>query len=204
MFAYVSDFSGPTDGGGVLLAFRTVDFLLTATLPSGDHMFSAAPSPDGNFVYATTSFAQGSLAIVDTNILEVTGFVTGMGGDPSGVVVSPGGTRVYVAALSSARVNIVDAVNGVPTESIDVAVDPHALVLNPDHGELFAPRRRTARSSSSRSISRLRLACPASNHQVSTNRRGGGASACAVAAVSVSAMTRRVSTGSMTSSISNS
>ena len=41
-------------------------------------------------------------------------------------------------------------------------------------------------------------------HQVSTNRRRGVLCACAVAAVSVAAISLRVSAGSMTSSISNS
>jgi DNA-binding beta-propeller fold protein YncE len=139
-FAYICDFSDDSDttpGGGAVLALRTVDWLLTATIPIGDHPFSAAPSPDGNFVYASTTFANGSLAIVDANIQEVVGYVTGMKGDPSGVAVSPGGTRVYVTALSGAIVSIVDAVNGVSTEWIDVGIEPHALVINPDHRELY-------------------------------------------------------------------
>jgi YVTN family beta-propeller protein len=139
-FAYICDFSSDdeiTPGGGTVLALRTVDWLLTATIPTGDHTFSAAPSPDGNFLYASTKFASGSLAIVDANIQEVVGYVTGMKGDPSGVAVSPGGTRVYVTALSSAIVSIVDAVNGVSTEWIDVGIEPHALVINPDHRELY-------------------------------------------------------------------
>ncbi len=74
---------------------------------------------------------------MDANIQEVVGYVTGMKGDPSGVAVSPGGTRVYVTALSSAIVSIVDAVNGVSTEWIDVGIEPHALVINPDHRELY-------------------------------------------------------------------
>jgi YVTN family beta-propeller protein len=55
----------------------------------------------------------------------------------SGIAVSPGGTRVYVSALGSATVYIVDAVNGVSTESIDVGIEPHALAINPDHRELY-------------------------------------------------------------------
>ena len=69
---------------------------------------------------------------------EVVGYVTGMKGGPSGVAVTPGGTRVFVTALSSAIVSIVDAVNGVSTEWIDVGIEPHALVINPDHRVSFA------------------------------------------------------------------
>jgi DNA-binding beta-propeller fold protein YncE len=139
-FYFICDFSGVADynpEGGALMAFRAVDHLLIATIPTGDFTYSAAPSPDGNFVYASTTFAQGSLAIVDANIQEVAGYVTGMKGDPSGVAVSPGGTRVYVAALSGAIVNIVDAVNGISTQWVDVAGEPHALTINPDHRELY-------------------------------------------------------------------
>jgi DNA-binding beta-propeller fold protein YncE len=139
-FAYICDNSSDDDltpGGGSVMALRTLDWLLTATIPTGDHTFSAAASPDGNFVYAATTFAEGSLAVVDANTLEVSGYVTGMKGDPSGVAVSPGGTRVYVVALSGAIVSIVDAINGVSTEWVDVASDPHAVVLNADHRELY-------------------------------------------------------------------
>jgi DNA-binding beta-propeller fold protein YncE len=79
-FAHICDFSSDDENtpcGGTVLALRTVDWLLTATIPTGDHTFSAAPSPDGNFVYASTRFASGSLAIVDANIQDVVGLCDG-------------------------------------------------------------------------------------------------------------------------------
>ena len=136
---YVCEFTGRSDTSppGALRVFRSVDHLLLATLDTGDHSFFAAASPDGNYVYVSTVFAHGSVAIVDANALEVTGFVTGMGGDPAGVAVSPGGTRVYVAANSASRVTIVDAMNGVSTQWVDVSPDPLSVILNPDHAEMY-------------------------------------------------------------------
>jgi YVTN family beta-propeller protein len=136
-FAYISSFDREEWGGGSVYVFRTADWLQTATVFVGEWAWQAAVGPDGNYVYVSTEFAGGSLAIVDANTNEVSGYVTGMGGNPRGVAVSAGGTKVYVASFADKYINIVDTATGTAPESIDVGPDPHHLVINPDHNELY-------------------------------------------------------------------
>ena len=77
---------------------------------------------------------------LDSN--ELSGYVTGMGGDPNGIAVNPNGILVYVSALSDGYVNIVDTNTGTSTEWIDVGFEPHHLVLNEYRAELYVAHNR--------------------------------------------------------------
>lgn len=135
--AYVCNFGPMKSGGGTLSVFRTTDFMLLATVPVGDYPFCAATSPDGDLVYVSTAFDQGSLAVVDASTNQVSGYITGMGADPSGVAVDPCRTQVYVASLTEGYVTVVDTASGTSSGWIDVALEPYDLVLNTARRELY-------------------------------------------------------------------
>ncbi len=135
--AYVPAFGTKEWGGGTVTVFRTEDWLLIATVDVGEWASHTAVSPDGNPLYVSTEFARGSLAIVDTGSNQLSGYVTGMGGNPRGVAVNLNAIQVYVASLSDNCVYIVDTTTGTCTEWIDVGTDPSGLLVNPYTAELY-------------------------------------------------------------------
>lgn len=135
--AYVPSWGSEQWDGGNLYVFRTEDWLMLPTIFVGEWARQAAVSPDGNRVFVSTEFANGSLAIIDADKNEVSGYVTGMGGNPAGVAVSLNGIQVYVASMADNYVNIVDSNTGTSTEWIDVGIDPTRLVINPYNAELY-------------------------------------------------------------------
>ena len=140
--AYVCTFDREEYDGGNLYVFRTEDWLLIATVFVGEWARTVDVSPDGSRVYVSCKFARGSLAVVDSDSNELSGYVTGMGGDPNGIAVNPNGILVYVSALSDGYVNIVDTNTGTSTEWIDVGFEPHHLVLNEYRAELYVAHNR--------------------------------------------------------------
>lgn len=145
---YISTFDREEHGGGNVYVFRTEDWLLLATIFVGEYAHSVALSPDGRRLFTSCTFARGSLAIIDTDTNELSGYVTGMGGDPTGVAVNPNGILVYVASLSDKYVNIVDTRTGTSTEWIDVGFDPHTLVINEWRAEMYVAHNRQLPSES--------------------------------------------------------
>jgi DNA-binding beta-propeller fold protein YncE len=135
--AYLSAFGSADWGGGTVSAFRTEDWLLIATIDVGEWARDVAVSPDGNRLFVATEFAGGSLAIVNARTNKLSRHVPGIGGNPTGVAVNLNGIQVYVASLSGKRVYIVDTATGTSSESIEVDMDPHGLVVNPYNAEMY-------------------------------------------------------------------
>lgn len=145
---YVSTYDTEEHGGGNVYVFRTEDWLLLATIAVGEYAHSVALSPDGRRVFTSCNFARGSLAIIDADTNQLSGYVTGMGGDPTGIAVNPNGILVYVASLADKHVNIVDTSTGTSTEWIDVGFDPHSLVINEWRAEMYVAHNRHLPSAS--------------------------------------------------------
>ena len=127
--------------GGNLYVFRTEDWLLIATVFVGEWARTVDVSPDGSQL-CVLQIRRGSLAVVDSDSNELSGYVTGMGGDPNGIAVNPNGVLVYVSALSDGYVDIVDTTTGTSTEWIDMGFEPHHLVLNEYRAELYVAHNR--------------------------------------------------------------
>ena len=89
-----------------------------------------AVSPDGIRLYATIAFnGGGALRVIDTGSNAVLRSID-VGEFPVGVVVSPTGTRVYVANSESGTVSVIDTSSDEVTATIGVGTTPRSLAIN--------------------------------------------------------------------------
>ncbi len=131
---------------------------------TGYHAFRIAVSPDGRRVYAT-SFYDDMVSVIDALTDSVVANIPidnpffsppiaagDFSAGPSGVVVNPAGTRVYVAnaflndpSLSHVYVTVIDATTNTiianvptgPSRSLDIAMDPAGTRVYTSNGAVI-------------------------------------------------------------------
>jgi YVTN family beta-propeller protein len=123
---------------GNLLALNATNWYLYQSLAyptNGASMHGIAMSKDGAHVYVTSSGAElfvadvaadGSLAWSRTIVIP------GYYPDPTGLAISPDGTRAYICAGRINALSVVDLASGTVTQQIPVGIAPWDVVLSPD------------------------------------------------------------------------
>jgi YVTN family beta-propeller protein len=105
-----------------------------------------AQSPDGERLYVTSLYPQsrnddtpqiGTLTTIDTATHMAVGEPIKVGANPKGLVVSRGGTRIYVANEADNTVSVIDTDTNTGLASISVGRGPNAVALSPDGARLY-------------------------------------------------------------------
>jgi len=118
-----------------------------AQISAGTKPMGVAVSPDGsrlyvtNFLTATASGAgslwvNGTLTVVDTATRTVVAILT-VGTNPSGVAVSPDGSRVYVANAGSGTLSVVSAASNTVSATIPVGANPVGVAASSNGQRIY-------------------------------------------------------------------
>jgi YVTN family beta-propeller protein len=101
----------------------------------------SAPSPwdvavrDDGAAYFTELFSNG-VGITNTATRTISGFIP-TGSLPTGIAMSPDGTRIYTANQGDNTVTAIDAVNNVVVGTVTIAASPFSVEVSPDNTQLF-------------------------------------------------------------------
>jgi YVTN family beta-propeller protein len=108
-----------------------------------------AVAPDAKHVYVTgdnspNNPGRGSVAVIATASEKVTATITTVPYFPVGIVVSPDGTRVYVASaisdITDTIVSVIDTATNVVAASIDIPeLLPQGIAISSDGKKLYVP-----------------------------------------------------------------
>ena len=115
-----------------------VSFLIfTISTASAAPEQSASPSA----IYAYIPNQDGIVSVLDTANNTVTATVN-VGNEPSGVAVSPDGTKVYVANSGSypsykGTVSVIDTANNTVTATVNVGNEPRGVAVIPDGTKVY-------------------------------------------------------------------
>ena len=112
----------------------------TVTVPAG--AFALAVSPNGRRLYVTN--ALDSVTVLDTATNAVIATINTGTTSPSGVAVSPDGSKIYVANYATAVVLVIDAATNaivatipIPEGIPGVIPTPYVLAVTPDGARVY-------------------------------------------------------------------
>src|SRR5262249_34578006 len=90
----------------------------------------AIPAKAQNFAYVA-NFNSNSVSVIDTASNTVTATL-GVGVSPSGVAITPDGTRAYVTNTFSNSVSVVDTASNTLLATVAVGNQPRGVAITPD------------------------------------------------------------------------
>lgn len=133
-FAYITNYVDST--------MSVIDIstnLVTTTFPLGNGPFGVAVSPLGR-VYVT-NMNDNTISVIDTATYIVN--TISIDNTPTGVAVSPDGSRVYVGynKMNNASLAVIDASTNNITAKIDVGNNPWGIVVNPSGDRVYVVNR---------------------------------------------------------------
>ena len=143
--AYVTNGTPPNplvagSGSGQLSVIDTTIGAVTATTDVGAFPSLVAISPSGQSVYVINQRSPiifigvlgiSRLSVIDTTTGAVTA-TTDVGDSPSGLAVSPDGSRAFVATAGDNRVSVIDTSTNTVIDTIPVGSNPRGLAVSPD------------------------------------------------------------------------
>jgi YVTN family beta-propeller protein len=145
-----------TGAAGTIAAIDTnTDSVIGAPSTIGVRPLGVAVSPDGTRLYVTSGQELDSgdnfVTVLDTALIGsgadpvVATIPITVGQYPGGVVVSPDGSRAYVATVSGRSIAVIDTVTNTVVGNIDLGVDPFGfdvfpndVAISPDGTKLYA------------------------------------------------------------------
>jgi YVTN family beta-propeller protein len=123
------------DGGAaVVIDIASKSTLLAASKGAGTMPVGVAPHPDGKTVYL--AFSGYGIVALDTATLSLSD-VTGPHTNPSGLVVTPDGAKLYVADRLANVVNVFDAITNTWLKSVVVGIAPMGMAVSPDGARIY-------------------------------------------------------------------
>lgn len=135
----------------VVAVIDTVTNKVVGTVNVGYHPIGVAVSPDGTKVYVTnirkhfegeviidedSDFFIGTVSVIDTATDTVTATVQ-VEKEPSGIAVSPSGTKVYVANYGNDSVSIIDTATNKVIGTVEVGSYPNGVAVTPDGKKVY-------------------------------------------------------------------
>jgi YVTN family beta-propeller protein len=123
-----------TSGSGVAVIDTTTN-TVTATIPVGFiRPNGVAVTPDGSKVYVvievagTTGFpVPGSVSVIDTLTNTMVGMPIPVGSDPTGIAITPDGSKVYVTNEADNTVSVIDTATNIVVAVLPVGNAPFAF-----------------------------------------------------------------------------
>jgi YVTN family beta-propeller protein len=139
-FLYTSTACFDLDTGCVIV-FDTATNLQVTRIPIADYNFGPrglAVAPDGKRVYAVSNFLNYSVTVIDTATNTVAATIP-LGNYPTDLVVTPDGTRVYVANEFDNNVSVINTATNAVAAVIPMtaAVFGHAMAISPDGKRVY-------------------------------------------------------------------
>lgn len=121
---------------GKVLVVDAVAGRVIRDIPIASPVRDLALSRDGALAYVASFHTHwgGSVDVIDTAINEITAKV-GIGGAPMQMVLSPNGTRLYIADYEHVAVLCTETNSVIDT--LTVAVDPSCVAVSPDSSRLY-------------------------------------------------------------------
>ncbi|AKB22332.1 beta-propeller fold lactonase family protein [Methanosarcina sp. WH1] len=133
----------------IVAVIDTATNRVVGTINVGYHPVGVAVSPDGTKVYVTNirehfegivevdaDFVIGTVSVIDTATDTVTDTVK-IGEEPSGIAVSPSGTKVYVANYGNSSVSIIDTATNKVIGTVEVGSYPNGIAVTPDGKKVY-------------------------------------------------------------------
>ena len=123
-------------GGTVLVAIMGSDHIveidprdgsLVRRIQTGRGAHNFAVSVDGKTLYVSNRVA-GTISLLDSETLAVTGIVPAPGG-PDDMVLTPDGRELWVTGRFRAAVDVIDLTSGTLKKTIPVGRSPHGIFL---------------------------------------------------------------------------
>jgi YVTN family beta-propeller protein len=138
---YVAD-----EGSGTLSVISETSGTVVGTVALGSNTSPVGVAVDSasHDVYVTEA-ASDTVAVIDIATCDAavqTGCgkpvaTIAVGADPNGVLVDPATDDVYVADTASSDVSVIDATTGTVTATTSLQIEPVALALGPDGGQIL-------------------------------------------------------------------
>jgi len=132
----MSAFNGsyPNDNGILRLDLRTNRLIGFTRVPG---LSSFVLSADGRYLYCTTgSPTPGLLSIVDTQTWQIKRSIT-VGKEPTGVALTPDGSKAGVTNFESGSVSLVDLSSMTVIKTIMLGLQPNGIAASPDGKKMY-------------------------------------------------------------------
>ena len=112
-------------------------FQTLATVPVGTGAFACDIDANADFAYVSNN-GSNSVTVVDLNAYQAAATIAlPAGSQPRGVVLTPDGKKLYVAAAGTNRVSVIDTIARAVTGSITVGNQPNRLAVAPSGHEVY-------------------------------------------------------------------
>jgi len=128
---------GTVDNASVSTHSFTIPVIyIGVTPPSADTTNGSGGGVTGQFAYIS-NIGNDTVSVIDTSTNMIVATIP-VGTDPSGVVVSPDNTRVYIAnGQPSSSISVIDATNNTVIATIAVGGDPEGIAITPDGSRVY-------------------------------------------------------------------
>ena len=135
----------------IVAVIDTATNKVVGTINVGYHPVGVAVNPDGTKVYVSnirkhfegeviidenSDFFIGTVSVIDTATDTVTATVK-VEKEPSGIVVDPSGTKVYVANYGNDSVSIIDTATNKVIGIVEVGSYPNGIAVTPDGKKVY-------------------------------------------------------------------
>src|ERR1017187_3312582 len=139
------------NSNGTLNVIETATNTISASIPVGASPTAVIVIPDGTMVYVATNYVVnhnyynqlGEVDVINTATNTVTDSIAFNIGYPEGIVVSPDGSKVYVANLISpsnstdGNVIVINTSTNTVSATITVGYRPWGISVSPDGSEVY-------------------------------------------------------------------
>ena len=126
-FAYI-----PNSSSSNVSVINLANNLVTTTIPVGNSPVGVSASPDGALVYIANQGSNSVSVISTASNSIVTTIPTGLGTEPSYLVVSPDGSQLYISNYANGTLSVVNTATNTIIKTIALGVYPSEMTISRD------------------------------------------------------------------------
>lgn len=122
---------------GTVIPSNPCNLTVGTPIQTGQGSLEIALTPDGKVAFVTNY--NGSVAVIDTNLMSVVSTIQTPGANPFGIAISPDGTTAWVASYNSASpaLLVINVATRTLTSTTPLSVAPQNLFVSPDGSLLW-------------------------------------------------------------------